>query len=153
MDLRYFEDLIDGEPLECQAVMFTREAIIDFGKQFDPQPFHVDEDAARNSIFGGLVASSLHTLSACTRAVVDAQGNVAILSGVGMDAVKMFNPVRPGDTLYVNAYWADLQKSQGKNDRGYAAIKCNVINQHQKPVIKYGYGYVIACRNCKIHFV
>ncbi len=147
MDLRYFEDLIDGEPLDCRPVPFTREAIIDFSKQFDPQPFHMDEDAASSSIFGGLVASSLHTLSACTRAVVDAQDKVAILSGVGMDAVKMFNPVRPGDTLYINAYWTDLQKSQGKTDRGYAAIKCHVVNQHQNPVIEYGYRYVIACRN------
>ena len=150
MHMRYFEDLVEGEPLDCRPVAFTREAIIEFGKQFDPQPFHVDEDAARNSIFGGLVASSLHTLSACTHAVVDAQGKVAILSGVGMDAVKMFNPVRPGDTLYVNAYWTDLQKLQGKTDRGYASIKCNVINQHQKSVIEYGYCYVIACRNYTI---
>ncbi len=147
--MRYFEDLLEGEPLECRPVSFSREAIIDFGKKYDPQQFHVDEDAARDSIFGGLVASSLHTLSACTRAVVEAQGNVAILSGVGMHAVKMFNPVRPGDTLYVNACWTDLQNSRSKTDRGYAAIKCSVINQHRKSVIEYGYRYVIACRKFK----
>jgi acyl dehydratase len=63
--------------------------------------YHTDEDSANESIFGGLVASSLHTLSACTRVVVEAQGDVAILSGVGMNEAKMFDPVRPGDILTV----------------------------------------------------
>ena len=74
MPERYFEDLVDGERLGCQPVEMTREEIIRFARQYDPQPFHVDEERARESIFGGLVASSLHTLAACTRAVVDAQG-------------------------------------------------------------------------------
>jgi acyl dehydratase len=85
MTRRYFEDITDGEHLNCQNVIITREDIITFATKFDPQPFHTDEDAAKESIFGGLIASSLHILSACTRAVVEAQGDVAILSGVGMD--------------------------------------------------------------------
>ena len=99
METKYFEDLSDGEHLDCQPVLMTREAIIEFARQFDPQPFHVDENAAEGSIFDGLVASSLHTLSACTRVVVEAQGDLAILSGLGMHEVKMSNPVRPGDVL------------------------------------------------------
>jgi acyl dehydratase len=79
---------------------------------FDPQPFHTDENAARSSVFGGLIASSLHTLSACTRSVVEAQGEVAILSGIGMDEVKMFTPVRPGDILIIDARWVDLKQSR-----------------------------------------
>jgi len=79
----YFEDLKEGQPLKCRTVEFTRESMIAFAAQFDPQPFHLDETAARDSIFKGLVASSLHTLSACTKVVVEAQGAVAILSGVG----------------------------------------------------------------------
>lgn len=145
--MRYFDDLKDGEHLHCQPVVMKREEIIDFGKKFDPQPFHIDERAASVSLFGGLVASSLHTLSACTRAVVEAQGNVAILSGVGMHEVKMFNPVRPADVLTVNARWAELQKSRTKLDRGFASIKCKVTNQQKKPVIEYGYRYLIACQN------
>jgi acyl dehydratase len=124
----------------------TREAIIDFAKNFDPQPFHIDENAARESIFGGLVASSLHTISACTRAVVDAQGDVTIISGVGMHEVNMFNPVRPGDILSVKAWWTDLKRSRSKPDRGFAAIKCKVTNQRKEPVIEYGYRYLLACK-------
>ena len=147
MKKKYFDELIDGEHLHCKPVVMTREAIIDFGERFDPQLFHIDEDAARESIFGGLVASSLHTLSACTRVVVEAQGDIAILSGVGMHEAKMFNPVRPGDVLSVTAWWAELQRSRSKPDRGFASIRCKVANQRKEPVIEYGYRYLIACRN------
>ena len=147
MTRRYFDDLVDGERLDCQPVVITREAIIDFARKFDPQPFHIDESIARESIFGGLIASSLHTLSACTRVVVEAQGHVAILSGVGMHEVKMFNPVRPDDVLMVNAKWAELRKSTSKPDRGFASIRCNVTNQRKQRVIEYGYRYLIACKN------
>jgi acyl dehydratase len=143
---RYFEDLANGERLCCQPVRMTREAIIDFAKRFDPQLFHTDENAARDSLFGGLVASSLHTLSACTRVVVEAQGDVAILSGVGMHEVKMFNPVRPDDVLMVNAWWTELRRSRSKPDRGFASIRCKVVNQKKEPIVEYGYRYLIACQ-------
>jgi len=147
MAKRYFEDLTEGERLNCQPVVMTREDIIDFAKRFDPLPFHTDENAANESIFGGIVASSLHTLSACTRVVVEAQGDVAILSGVGMDMVKMFNPVRPGDVLSVEARWAHLKRSRNSPDRGFAVIKCKVTNQLGEPIVEYGYRYLVACRN------
>ena len=147
MGKRYFEDITEGEPLDCRKVVITREDIIEFGKRFDPQPFHTDENAAKESIFGGLVASSLHTLAACTKAVVEAQGGVMILSGVGMDEAVMFNPVRPGDILSVQAWWTALKRSQSKPDKGFASIKCRVTNQNGEPVIEYGYRYLLACRD------
>lgn len=143
---RFFEDLVDGERLGCEKVRISRQGIIDFARRYDPQPFHTDESAAQESIFGGLIASSLHTLSACTRVVVEAQGNIAILSGVGMDEVKMFNPVRPGDILTVDAWWTNLKKLKSKPDRGLAIIKCRVTNQHGELVVEYGYRYLVACR-------
>jgi len=147
MPRRYFEDLTEGESLHCQYVSITREDIIDFGKRFDPQPFHIDENAANTSIFGGLIASSLHTLSACTRVIVEAQRDIAILSGVGINEVKMFNPVRPGDILTVEGWWTDLKRSRTKSDQGFAAIKCKVINQKGEAVVEYGYRYLVACRD------
>ncbi len=146
MEKKYYEDLIDREQISCKPVTMTQEEIIDFAKRFDPQPFHTDEHIAKNSIFGGLIASSLHTLSVCTRVVVDAQGDIAILSGVGMDEVKMFNPVRPSDTLFVEAWWTNLKQSKTKPDRGFATIKCKVTNQQGEPVVEYGYRYLIACK-------
>lgn len=145
MAKRYFQDLREGEYLHCQPVVMTQEAIVEFASKFDPQPFHTDEPAAKASIFGGLIASSLHVLSACTRAVVEAQGDMAIISGIGMDEVKMFNPVRPGDVIQVAAQWVDLKRSRSKPDRGFARIRCRVVNQRSEPVVEYGYQYLIAC--------
>ncbi len=109
MQKKYYEDLFEGKSIHCQTVKITKEAILSFGKEFDPQPFHVNEQKGKESIFKGLIASSLHTLSACTRVVVDAICDVTILSGVGMDEVKMMNPVRPGDVLTVNSYCTNLR--------------------------------------------
>ena len=120
---RYFNDLSEGEPLNCQPVLMTREEIIEFARKYDPQPFHTDEKAASESVFVWLVASSLHTLSACTRSVVEAQGDIAILSGVGMDKAKMFNPVRPDDILSIEAWWTDLKRSHSKQNFGFAALR------------------------------
>ena len=147
MGKRYFDDLRDGEQLHCEPVVVTREEIIEFANKYDPQPFHADENKANKSIFNGLVASSLHTLSACTLVVVKAQGDIAILSGVGMHEVKMFNPVRPGDVLHVKAWWTKLERSNSKPDRGFGSIMCEVVNQREEPVVEYGYRYLIACRS------
>ena len=147
MTERSFEDLVDGERLDCQPVEMTREEIVRFARQYDPQPFHVDEERARESIFGGLVASSLHTLAACTRAVVDAQGETRIISGVGMGEVTMTTPVRPGDRLNIEAWWTDLSRSKSRPDRGYGTLMCKVTNQRGERVVEYSYRYLVACRN------
>ena len=149
MSKRYFEGLVEGEKLDCNNVILKREEIIDFARKFDPQPFHTNEDVAEKSIFGGLIASSLHTLAACTRVVVKAQGDIAILSGVGMHEVKMFNPVRSNDVLYVDAWWCELKRSKSKPDKAFASIKCKVSNQKGEAVIEYGYRYLLACRGEK----
>ena len=144
---KFFEDLQDGQRLQCRAVEMTREGIVEFALQYDPQPFHVDEERARESVFGGLIASSLHTLSACTRVVVEAQEDLNVIGGVGMGESRMYNPVRPGDTLSVEAWWTDLRRSQSRPDRGHATIECRVTNQRGEPVVDYSYRYLIGCRD------
>jgi acyl dehydratase len=144
MTKRFFEDVKDGERLVCRPVSLTRDEIVAFATAFDPQPFHVDDDAAKATVFGGLIASSLHVLAACTRAVVEAQGDVAILSGVGMDEARMFAPVRPGDRLNVEAWWTDLRPSRSRPKQGLASIRCRVTNQDGDLVLQYGYRYLLA---------
>ncbi len=144
---KYFDDLIDGDSLGCMPVTLTKNDILSFAKAFDPQPFHIDESLAKKSIFKGLIASSLHTLSACTRVVSEALCNVAIISGVGMDEVKMYNPVRPDDILKVEAWWANLKRSNSRLNSGFATLKCKVINQKDEPVINYGYQLLISSEN------
>ena len=146
MKLRYFEDIKEGEALKCAPVEFTRDAILEFGRRFDPQPFHVDEDAADASIFKGLVASSLHTLSACTRVVVEALDGAVNMTGVGVEKTVLFHPVRPGDILTVNAQWADMRRSATKPGNGFATVRCEVVNQNGRLVMRHGYNYMLACR-------
>ena len=149
MAQKFFEDLVDGERLGCRPVEMTRERILSFGNEFDPQPFHTSETLAQHSIFRGLIASSLHTLSACTKVVVDALTDVEILSGVGMEAVKMKTPVRPGDVLNVDAFWTDLDHSKTRPDFGFGTVRCNVTNQNNEPVIEYGYQYIVKSISAK----
>ena len=141
--------MTEGERFTCRPVTFDREGIIAFGKEYDPWPFHVDEDAAGQSIFGGLIASAFQTVSACTRVVVEANGDVALLSGLGIDEVRTLLPVRPGDTLTVEARWEDLRRSRSRQDRGIAGLKCKVVNQRGETVLEYGYRYLVACRPSK----
>ncbi len=146
MGKRYWEDLTEGERFTCRPVAFDREGIVAFGKEYDPWPFHADEAAAPRSIFGGIIASALQTLSCCTRVVVEANRDVALLSGLGIDEVRTPRPVRPGDVLTVEARWTDLRRSRSSPDRGIAGVRCRVVNQRGETVMEYGYRYLVACR-------
>ena len=146
MGKRYWEDLVEGERFTCRPVAFDRGGIVSFGQEYDPLPFHVEGDAARCSIFGDVIASALHTMSACTRVVVDAIGEIAILSGLSIDEARTPLPVRPGDILTVEARWEGLRRSRSKPDRGIAGLKCTVVNQKGETVMEYGYRYLVACR-------
>jgi len=143
---RYWDDIVEGEPLDCRTVVLSLPEIIEFAMKYDPQPFHVDEEAAASSRFGGIIASSLQTLSACTRVLVDAQGNMAILSGLGIEQVHLPNPVRPNDVLTVKACWTDLRRSRSKADRGMATARFKAVNQKGETVMESGFRYMIACR-------
>ena len=101
---------------------------------------------ARRSIFGDVIASALHTISVCTRVVVDAHGEIAILSGLSIDEIHAFHPVRPGDVLTVEGRWDGLRRSRSRPDRGIAGVKCTVRNQRGETVMEYGYRYLVACR-------
>ncbi len=145
--MRYFEDLRENESLDCRNVVMTKEEIVDFAKRFDPHPFHIDEDGGNASIFGGIIASSLHTVSSCTRVIVDALNGIVILTGLGIDEVKLPYPVRPGDVLSVEAWIDFLRRSQSHPSRGIVTVKCIVTNQDGKTVAEYGYRYMVACKD------
>jgi len=87
MGMRYWEDLTEGERFTCRPIPFDREGIVAFGKEYDPLPFHVGGEASDLSIFGDVIASALHTLSCCTRVVVEAHGDIAILSGLWLTEI------------------------------------------------------------------
>ncbi|WP_169508948.1 MaoC/PaaZ C-terminal domain-containing protein [Amorphus coralli] len=143
---RFFEDLSEGERLPSLSVTLSESDIVGFAAAYDPQPFHVDPEQASESIFGGLVASGIHTLAACTKLVVDGQNGLVVLSGLGLDSVSFSAPVMAGDRLTIDAWWADLKRSSSKPDRGFARLNCRIRNQDGVIVADFAYRYLIAGR-------
>jgi acyl dehydratase len=78
--------------------------------------------------------------------VVEAHGDIAILSGLSIDEIRTFHPVRPGDVLTVEGRWDGLRRSRSRPDRGIAGVTCRVVNQRGETVMEYGYRYLVACR-------
>ena len=102
MPEEYFEDLEVGDTREFGSYEATKEEILEFAEQYDPQPFHVDEEQAEQSMFGGLIASGWHTASMTMRMLVDnVMAESKATGAVGVDELRWRQPVRPGDTLTV----------------------------------------------------
>lgn len=99
----FFEDFEVGTTRETGGRTVTREEILEFARKFDPQPFHVDEEAARQSQFGGLIASGWHTAALCHGILVEELlgSDSGSLGSPGVDELRWLKPVRPGDTLTV----------------------------------------------------
>ncbi len=146
MNTRYWDDLAEGEQLVCRPVVLSLDEIIEFASKYDPQLFHIDEEIANGSRFKGIIASSLHTLSACTRVIVDEQKGIEILIGLGILEVALPNAVRPDDFLSVDAYWSDLRRSASKPGQGLATMRFTVRNQRGETVLESGFKYLVACR-------
>lgn len=135
---RYYEDLQSEEVFETDGYTVTKAEIVDFATQFDPQPFHIDEEAAQESMFGELVASGLHTLCISVRLFVQdfikGEG-VANMGGLGMDNLRWHEPVYPGDTLHVEIELLDKSPSESRSDRGYVDFERTVYSDTQGKVM------------------
>lgn len=119
VDARYFEDYLTGAVHEFGSIAVDEAEVVAFGRRYDPQPFHTDPDAAKTSMFGGLIASGWQTAGLMMRLVVEHYlSHVASLGSPGVDEVRWPQPVRPGDTLRVRATVLDARRSHSKPDRG-----------------------------------
>jgi acyl dehydratase len=131
----YFEDFEPGQDIDLGTRTVTEEEIVAFAREFDPQPFHVDHDAAAESIFGGVIASGWHTCSMMMRMVVDGLMNrSASMGSPGLDGVRWLAPVRAGDTLNVRYRTVQVKASASKPDRGVVWSKWVALNQHGETV-------------------
>ena len=127
----YFEDFFPGQEIELGTRTVTEQEIIEFATDFDPQPFHVDREAARDSIFGGVIASGWHTCSMIMRIVVDSVlGNSASMGSPGLEKVRWILPVRPNDTLSVRYLTTQVKASASRPDRGVVWSTWEARNQH-----------------------
>ena len=134
-DYWYFEDFEPGQDIDLGTRTVTEEEIVAFAREFDPQPFHVDRDAAGDSIYGGVIASGWHTCSMMMRMVVDGLMNrSASMGSPGLDGVRWLAPVRAGDTLNVRYRTVQVKASTSKPDRGVVWSKWVAINQHGETV-------------------
>ena len=128
--MQYFEDLQIGGVRETGTHTMDKAEIIAFAKEFDPQPFHIDEEAAKQSIYGGLIASGWHTAACTMRLLVDSiAGRTASLGSPGFDNLRWLKPVRPGDTLRARSTCIEKIESRSKPDIGICKFNIEVFNQ------------------------
>ncbi|MBI3395244.1 MAG: MaoC family dehydratase [Spirochaetia bacterium] len=132
----YFEDLKAGDEMSLGGYTVSREEILEFAKKYDPQPFHVDEESAQKSMFGGLIASGWHTASICMRLYVDAVLNHSSSMGSpGVDELRWKRPVKPGDTLTGN--FKIIETKPFRKGIGLVKGRAELVNQEGKLVMTF----------------
>lgn len=126
----YWEDFSKGNVAEYGPRLVSREEIVAFAAEFNPQPFHLDEDAARASMFGGLAASGWHSCSLLMRIIADGfVVNSSSMGSPGVDEVKWLAPVRPGDRLTVRATVLETRASRTRPEMGLVNFLFEMFNQ------------------------
>ena len=134
---RYFEDFKVGDRFESGGMTFTEAGIIEFARQWDPQPFHIDVEFSKTWTFGGLIAFGLHTMCATLRLWLEL-GILkhCSLGSPGLGETKFPRPVRPGDTIKVITEIVELRASASKPDRGLCRLNQTTVNQRGEPVME-----------------
>ena len=133
---RHYEDLAVGEVIELGRTNVTKPMIIAFATEFDPFPFHLDEEAAKNSLLGGLAASGWQTAALTLKMLGDRFLNsIASMGGLGFSDLKWLRPVMVGDTISGTATIAGLRRSKSHGDRGIVTIALDIRNQNSQPVM------------------
>ena len=131
----YFEDLEIGAVQESGARTVTEAEIIAFARKFDPQYFHIDPEAAKQSIFGGLIASGWHTAAMMMRLTVDLIQGSATRGSPGFDELRWHKPVRPGDRIRVRITCIEKRESQSNPSVGIVKFRSEVLNQDNEIVL------------------
>lgn len=133
----YFEDVRVNEPLESRAVRMTADDMMAFAREWDPQPFHISEELAADTPMG-LIASSTHTyalsMKLCVELITEPSATVA---GLGIDEMRMSNPVRPGDELRLRMYIESKRESRSNPKVGVVSTRMELVNQRDEVVLSY----------------
>src|SRR6202162_5383448 len=135
MSRRYLEDFAVGQTFGSGRLRVDKEQIKAFAAEFDPQPFHLDEDAARDTIFRGLAASGWHTAALTMRLLVESEIEPAGgIVGVGFDEFRWPRPVRPGDELRIESEVLEVRPSKSRPEQGVIKVRTTTLNQKGEPV-------------------
>ena len=125
----YFEDLEIGQRISMGTWTVSEEEAVAFARQWEPQPYHVDDVAAKKSIYGGLTVCSLYLFAICTRLFFDHSPPLAVVGMLGKERVALPHPARPGDKLIYETECVDKRVSRTKGDRGIVSLHDTLSNQ------------------------
>ena len=145
--VRYFEDVTVGETHDLGAYTADREELIEFARRYDPQPIHVDPDAAERTMFGGLIASGWHTGGSCMALLAEGFLNdTASVGSFGLEELRWRTPVRPGDTISVAVEIPATHASESREDRGYIDVELHAENGDGEEVLFWDSTNIILTR-------
>jgi acyl dehydratase len=134
----HLDDLEAGQVYHLGSRSLSEDEIIAFARDYDPQPFHVDPQAAAETIYGGVIASGWHTAAIFMRLFVDGLlGRSAAMGSPGLDELRWLRPVRPGDRLDARVEVLETRASRTKADRGLAKLRCVVTDAAQNEVLTF----------------
>ena len=134
--MRYWEDIKAGDVVELGSHTMDKERMVAFAREFDPQPFHIDEKAAEASIYGGLIASGWQTGCVAMRLMCDGYlTESSCVGSPGIEEIKFLQPVRPGDSLRLRAQVLEARPSANRPDRGIVRWRWEVLNQRAEVVL------------------
>lgn len=150
-DRRHFEDLAVGEVIDLGRTTVSKQMIITFAREFDPFPFHLDEDAAKASLLGGLASSGWQTGALSLKMLVDNfLSTIASCGGLGFRDLKWKTPVMVGDTIGGTVTIAELRRSSSHPQWGILTLDFDMRNQKDKPVLTMRLANLVECRNPEI---
>jgi acyl dehydratase len=145
---RYLEDFAVGQTFGSGRLRIDKERALAFAAEFDPQPFHLDEAAARRSIFGGLTASGWHTAAVTMRLLVETELKPAGgIIGAGLDECRWPRPVRPGDELRIECEVIEVRPSKSRPEQGLIKLRTTTLNQDGEAVLVHVLNLVVLRRN------
>lgn len=134
--MRYFEDFQSGQVFDLGTYELSESELLDFARRYDPQPFHVDPEAARDSPFGGLIASGWQSAAILSRLYVDSViSETASMGSPGVEQIRWLVPVRPGDALRGRVTIVEVAPSNTRPDRGTLIADGELLNQRDEVVM------------------
>ena len=151
---RHYEDLAVGEVVDIGTTTVSKEMIISFAREFDPFPFHLDEEAAKASLLGGLASSGWQTAALSLKMLGDSFLNtIASMGGLGFSDLKWKKPVMVGDSIGGTATIAGLRRSRHHPERGILTLDFDVRNQRGEPVMSMRLANLVEVRDPSVPLV
>ncbi|MHA1523179.1 MAG: MaoC family dehydratase [Alphaproteobacteria bacterium] len=144
----FWEDIVVGQAIRFGSRSVSAQEIVEFAREFDPQPFHLDETAAKESLLGGLAASGWHTCGMLMAMICEEfLHKTAGMGSPGLDEVRWLRPVRPDDVLTAQQICLESRRSASRPEMGICKYSYEVFNQHGEPVMSWVVTQLFRCRN------